>query len=77
MQDFLKNSRLTESDHVNGDAQKMVSNLLRDHEAIIQILRHDLDEAMEVYKDAGTSDYLTALMEEHEKMAWMLRAHLG
>ncbi len=77
MQDFLKNSRLSESDHVNGDAQKMVSNLLRDHEAIIQILRHDLDEAMEVHKDAGTSDYLTGLMEEHEKMAWMLRAHLG
>ncbi|GJM34523.1 MAG: DNA starvation/stationary phase protection protein [Saprospiraceae bacterium] len=77
MQEFLKNCRLSESDHVNGDAQKMINNLLRDHEAIIQFLRHDLDEAMEVYKDAGTSDFLTGLMEVHEKMAWMLRSHIG
>ena len=29
---------------------------------------------MEKYADAGTSDFLTGLMEKHEKMAWMLRA---
>jgi starvation-inducible DNA-binding protein len=32
---------------------------------------------MEEYNDAGTQDFLIALMEEHEKMAWMVRAHLG
>jgi starvation-inducible DNA-binding protein len=26
--------------------------------------------------DAGTNDFLTGLVEQHEKMAWMLRAHL-
>jgi starvation-inducible DNA-binding protein len=26
------------------------------------------------YKDVGTSDFLTGLLEKHEKMAWMLRA---
>ena len=26
--------------------------------------------------DAGTADFLTGLMEEHEKMAWMLRSML-
>ncbi|MDX1666826.1 MAG: DNA starvation/stationary phase protection protein [Saprospiraceae bacterium] len=77
MDAFGKISRLMETDHQEGDAQKMLENLLRDHEALIQILRHDLDQAMEAHKDAGTSDFLTALMEEHEKMAWMLRAHLS
>jgi starvation-inducible DNA-binding protein len=24
----------------------------------------------------GTSDFLTTLMEKHEKMAWLLRAHI-
>ena len=28
------------------------------------------------YQDAGTNDFLTGLMEQHEKMAWMLRACL-
>jgi len=27
-------------------------------------------------KDFGTSDFVTGLMETHEKMAWMLRSHL-
>jgi starvation-inducible DNA-binding protein len=29
---------------------------------------------MDKFGDAGTSDFLTGLMEKHEKMAWMLRA---
>ena len=28
------------------------------------------------HKDAGTNDFLTGLMEQHEKMTWMLRAFL-
>ena len=54
----------------------MVQDLLADHEAIIQILRKDLETAMDKHGDAGTSDFLTGLMERHEKMAWMLRAFL-
>ena len=30
---------------------------------------------MDKYADAGTSDFLTGLLEKHEKMAWMLRAY--
>ena len=30
----------------------------------------------EKFGDAGTTDFLTGLMEQHEKMAWMLRAVL-
>ncbi len=26
--------------------------------------------------DQGSSDFITGLIEKHEKMAWMLRAHL-
>ncbi len=32
---------------------------------------------MDKHADAGTSDFLTGLMETHEKVAWMLRAFLG
>jgi len=28
------------------------------------------------YHDTGTNDFLIGLMEEHEKMAWMLRSFL-
>jgi len=74
---FKQHTRLEETGHFNGDAETMLKHLLADHEAIIQFLRHDQDMVMEECNDAGTQDFLIALMEEHEKMAWMVRAHLA
>lgn len=74
---FRGMARLTETGHLNGDATRMLENLLLDHEAIIQILRHDLEAADKEYNDMGTSDFLTGLMEQHEKMAWMIRVHMA
>ncbi|MEL6968818.1 MAG: DNA starvation/stationary phase protection protein [Bacteroidota bacterium] len=76
MQDLLNLSRLQESGHLNGDHRLMLQNVLADHEMIIQVLRQDLEAAMNDHNDAGTSDFMTALMEAHEKMAWMVRSHL-
>ncbi len=47
----------------------MVKNLLMSHEAIIQSLRVDLESCADKCHDMGTSDFLTGLMEQHEKMA--------
>ncbi|MEP7363663.1 MAG: DNA starvation/stationary phase protection protein [Acidobacteriota bacterium] len=57
-------------------SQEMVGALLSDHEAVIVSLREGLEAAQSKFGDAGTADFLTGLMEEHEKMAWMLRSML-
>lgn len=75
--EFLKVTRLTEEPNHYGNAGEMVGKLLSDHEAIVKILRQDLIDCDEKYSDVGTSDFLTGLMEKHEKMAWMLRAYLS
>jgi starvation-inducible DNA-binding protein len=54
----------------------MLAALLSDHETIIQHLRLDLETCADTHHDLGTSDFLTGLMERHEKLAWMLRACL-
>ena len=72
--EFTKATRLKEHPGQHPDAKGMLSALLADHEAVIQTLRGDLATAMDKLSDAGTSDFLTGLMEKHEKMAWMLRA---
>ncbi len=54
----------------------MLANLLADHEVIIRRLRVELELCVDKYGDIGTNDFLTGLMEKHEKMAWMLRAFL-
>lgn len=74
--EFLKLSRLSEQPGRYPTAQQMIAILLKDHETVIQALRKDVDETNETYHDAGTSDFLTGLMESHEKMAWMLRSFL-
>jgi starvation-inducible DNA-binding protein len=75
LKDFLSLTRLLETKDAGGEAATMVQNLLFDHETLIRQLRTDIVATAD-YGDAGTSDFLTGLLETHEKMAWMLRAHL-
>ena len=61
-----------------GDAKSsiaMIEKLLAAHEAIVRELRVAAEKAGD-YGDEGSADFLVGLMESHEKMAWMLRAHL-
>jgi len=73
--EFAKASRLRERPGESPDARGMIADLLADHESVVRQLRADLEAAVK-QGDAGTSDFLTGLMEKHEKMAWMLRAYL-
>jgi len=75
---FLNLARLLEHDgEGDGTDRDMIQALLDDHETIIREMRNTIDKADNTYKDAGTADFLTGLMEQHETMAWMLRAHLA
>lgn len=76
LKEFAQTTKIKEFSGEVPQAQKMVSNLLADHEFLIRELREGLETCMEKYCDMGTSDFLTGLMEKHEKMAWMLRSSL-
>jgi starvation-inducible DNA-binding protein len=76
MTEFLQLATLAERPGELPDDRGMVTQLVNDHEAIIRHLRRDLRACDEQYDDMGTSDYLTGLMEKHEKQAWLLRAHI-
>lgn len=74
LKDFLKLARLDEPAYTT-QQNVQVKNLTDDHETIIRILRKDIETADKM-KDAGEMDFLTKIMEQHEKMAWMLRSYL-
>jgi starvation-inducible DNA-binding protein len=76
MAEFSQQTRLSEQPGEAPEARKMVENLLADHEQIIRDLRQDVDVCADELHDQGTADFLTGLMEQHEKMAWMHRAFL-
>jgi starvation-inducible DNA-binding protein len=59
----------------NDNGPSLLAELLKDHERIIRKIREQVDPVANELRDAGTADFITGLMELHEKMAWMLRAH--
>lgn len=76
LSEYLQYGRLKESAGDYPDDKTMISNLLTDHEQIIRNLRKDADRCEDEYHDMGTNDFVLEAMQKHEKMAWMLRAHM-
>ena len=76
LKSFLNLTHLTEQLGERNDSIGFIKELLIDHENIIIFLRENINRFAGEYGDAGTSDYITGLMEDHEKMAWFLRAHI-
>lgn len=73
---FLELTSLTEASRAKNDSNGFIKELVADHETIIIKLRENINRFANEFQDAGTSDFITGLMEEHEKMAWFLRSHL-
>jgi starvation-inducible DNA-binding protein len=77
LKDFTSMTRLSEHNRDFTDHKHIIQTLLEDHEALIRSLRKDISTTAEKHRDLGTADFMTGLMEQHEKMSWMLRAHLS
>jgi starvation-inducible DNA-binding protein len=77
LKDFLTVGRLLETPLEGSNPKSVLQALLDDHETLIRILRHAASVAADTWKDLGTADFLTGLLEQHEKMAGMLRAYLS
>lgn len=75
LKEFAANTTLTEKAGVNPDSTGMLRGLLDDHEAVIQQIRKDIDFTAQM-NDMGTNNFLNDAIEKHEKIAWMIRAHL-
>ena len=73
--DYLKLTHLSEKPLEKNDSLSFIKALLLDYESIIIHIREQL-VALESHLDTGTEDFITSLLEQHEKTAWMLRAHL-
>jgi len=75
MRFYLELAHLTEYSERTNDGLGYMKDLLEDHESIIEFLRGNITPFAEKFKDYGTSDFITGLMETHEEMAWMIRSY--
>lgn len=76
LKDFISITHLDEPVYTTKQDEQL-KNLLTDHETIIKNLRNLITLFSEKHKDLGTSDFVTGLMEKHEKMAWFVRSYLN
>ena len=74
---YLELTHLSEKALKKNDSQTFFADLLQDHESIIMFIRENIKPIADKLKAEGISDYITGLMEYHEKTAWMLRSHLS
>lgn len=77
MHEFSNLTRLKESPNKYPNQKDMMKELLEDYETLIVEIRKDIETCNEKNKDAGTVDFLTAIMEQHESTAWILRRYLN
>jgi starvation-inducible DNA-binding protein len=75
LQEFKDKASLKEYPGKQQDSASMLEELLSDHESVIRALRVAI-ETCEKAKDAGTANFLTDLMQSHEKIAWILRSYI-
>lgn len=73
---FLKLSEIKENELSKNDSKTFIYELLLDHETMIIELRKRINVFAEKYEDVGSSDFITGILQEHEKTAWILRTHL-
>lgn len=72
---FQKNAGIKSAQNIP-DAQGMISELLADHEHLIQELQSMIRRADEA-KDDSTMDMMIERQGHHQKLAWMLRSSLS
>ncbi len=75
MKEFSGLTRIKESTAYPAK-KDMLDELLNDHESLIRHFRTDIQLCNANFNDAGTTDFLTGVMEQHETTAWILRRYL-
>lgn len=77
MKEFTEFATIKEHAGTYTNSKDSLGELLSDHQIIIVELRKNIEDSAEKNKDAGTVDFLTGLLEQHETMAWILRRYLN
>lgn len=75
MKEFIDNSTLKESPKEYASQKHMLSELLENHEQLVTEFRDYIPVFESETNDAGSADFVTGLLQQHEKMAWVLRRY--
>ena len=75
MKEFIENSTLKESPKEYASQKNMLEELLEKHEQLVTEFRDYIPVFENDNNDIGSADFITGLLQQHEKMAWILRRY--
>lgn len=73
MKEYIEMTIIPEEKDIKMHSDMMIEQLLSNNETLITEMRKDID-IIGSFGDQGTEDFLTALIQKHEKDAWILRS---
>lgn len=74
-ENFLEKSFLQSETRLEINSDEMISSLLKDKYTTIKNMREAIEKISQL-GDVGTEDFLTGLIQTHEKNVWMLGSML-
>jgi starvation-inducible DNA-binding protein len=74
MKAFVAHATIKEDTASTPESKKMIINLLKQYEALIEHLRDSIENLEKKSKDFGTLNMLEEIIADREKTAWMLRS---
>lgn len=72
---YVSGSPLMGASEISSTADELLTELSIKHEKTVTLLRKAIQEAQS-RQDEGTADLLTGIMEQHDKMKWMINASI-
>lgn len=72
---YVSGSPLMGASEITSNADELLTELSIKHEKTVTLLRKAIQEAQN-RQDEGTADLLTGIMEQHDKMKWMINASI-
>lgn len=75
MAEFIEHSTLKESPKEYASQKNMLEELLENHEQLVIEFRDYIPQLENDNHDIGSADFITDLLQQHEKMAWVLRRY--
>lgn len=76
LKQYLEGAHLVDHPEQVKDGMSLIKKLLVEHEELIRRLKLLLSSLADNPNEAGTRDFLSTMIEKHEKMAWTLRSHI-
>lgn len=77
LKDFLSIAQMSDDNNNFNNSGEIFETLRNDHETIISTIQHEIVPISKQFEDIATASFLTGLLEQHKKMAWMFRFFLS